>query len=169
MELALVVAMADNGIIGAEGGLPWRLPSDLKRFKATTMGKPIVMGRKTWESIGKPLPGRINIVISRDPDFRAVGADVVRSLDDAITLASVRARCLAGIQEVCVIGGGQIYMEAMPLADRLYVTHVKARPNGDTSFPEIDATQWAPVRREEIERSAKDSADMQFTIYQRRN
>ncbi|MCB1455229.1 MAG: dihydrofolate reductase [Nitratireductor sp.] len=167
MEIALVVAVAENGVIGADGGLPWRLPSDLKRFKAVTMGKPVIMGRKTWQSIGKPLPGRANIVVTRDGGFQADGADVTTSLDDAITLATVRARCSAGLGEICIIGGGRIYAEAMELADRLHVTHVKAAPEGDTFFPEIDPAEWTAVSSEEIEAGERDSAAMRYVVYER--
>lgn len=167
MEIALVVAVGENGVIGADGGLPWRLPSDLKRFKAITMGKPIIMGRKTWQSIGKALPGRANIVVTRDGEFRAEGADVTSSLEDAITLAGVRARCSGGAGEICIIGGGKIYADAMALADRLYVTHVKAAPQGDTFFPAIDPDVWQVVSTEKIEASERDSAQMQFVVYER--
>ena len=167
MEIALVVAVGENGVIGADGGLPWRLPSDLKRFKSVTMGKPIIMGRKTWQSIGKALPGRANIVVTRDGEFRAEGADVTSSLEDAITLAGVRARCSGGAGEICIIGGGKIYADAMALADRLYVTHVKAAPQGDTFFPAIDPDVWQVVSTEKIEASERDSAQMQFVVYER--
>ncbi|MEZ5792007.1 MAG: dihydrofolate reductase [Nitratireductor sp.] len=167
MEIALVVAVGENGVIGADGGLPWRLPSDLKRFKSVTMGKPIIMGRKTWQSIGKALPGRANIVVTRDGEFRAEGADVTSSLEDAITLAGVRARCSGGAGEICIIGGGRIYADAMALADRLYVTHVKAAPQGDTFFPAIDPDVWQVVSTEKIEASERDSAQMQFVVYER--
>lgn len=136
MKLAIYVAIAENGVIGREGGLPWRLSTDLKRFKADTMGKPIVVGRKTWESFPRrPLPGRLNIVVTRDKQFRAEGAEVVGSLADAITLATARARCMVGADEICVVGGGEIYREALPMADRLHVTHVLAEIDGDTRFP----------------------------------
>ncbi len=110
MDVAVYVAIAENGVIGRDGGLPWRLSTDLKRFKADTMGKPIIMGRKTYEGIGRPLPGRLNIVVTRDKDWRAEGIEVVHSLDDAIQLAKARA---AGADEVCIIGGGQIYAQAL--------------------------------------------------------
>lgn len=164
--LSLVVAIAQNGVIGVDGGLPWRLSSDLKRFKRDTMGKPIIMGRKTFESIGRALPGRPNIVVSRNAAFRAAGADVVRNLDMAILLAETRARC-AGAREICVIGGGQLYREALPKADRLYVTHVMAEPEGDTFFPEISPSEWKPVHREEFPMGEKDSAETIYVVYER--
>ncbi|RWE32124.1 dihydrofolate reductase, partial [Mesorhizobium sp.] len=105
MDIAIYVAIAENGVIGREGGLPWRLSSDLKRFKSDTMGKPIIMGRKTYEGIGRPLPGRLNIVVTRDKTWRAEGIEVAHSLDEAVTLAKVRGRCMAGAEEICVVGG----------------------------------------------------------------
>lgn len=168
MELAILVAIAKNGVIGRDGGLPWRLSSDLKRFKADTMGKPIIMGRKTWASIGRPLPGRLNIVVTRDPGFRAEGAEVAGSLDEAITLATVRARCMAGANEICVIGGGEIYRQALPLADRLYITHVLAEVEGDTRFPPIDPDVWREVRAADVPPGEKDSHATRYTVYERR-
>jgi dihydrofolate reductase len=168
MDIAIYVAIAENGVIGREGGLPWRLSSDLKRFKADTMGKPIIMGRKTWEGIGRPLPGRLNIVVTRDPAFRADGAETVRSLDEAIVLARARGRCMAGADEICVIGGGEIYRQALPLADRLYVTHVLAEVEGDTRFPEIDSDVWQVVRVIDAAAGEKDSHPTRYTVYERR-
>jgi dihydrofolate reductase len=110
VKICIHVAIAQNGVIGRDNGLPWRLSSDMKRFKADTMGKPVVMGRKTWESFPKkPLPGRLNIIVTRDRTYKAEGAEIAHSLDDAIALARVRGRCMAGADEICVIGGGQIY------------------------------------------------------------
>lgn len=168
MELAILVAIAENGVIGRGGGLPWRLSSDLKRFKADTMGKPILMGRRTWESIGRPLPGRLNIVISRDTDFRAEGAEVVASLPEAISLAKARARSMEGADEICVIGGGEIYRQALPLADRLYVTHVLAKVEGDTHFPPIDSAIWREIRAMDVPQGEKDSHATRYTVYERR-
>lgn len=169
MSIALVAAVAENGVIGREGGLPWRLSTDMKRFKATTMGKPIVMGRKTWESFPKrPLPGRPNIVVTRNARFRADSADVVRSLDDALVLAGARARCTAGADEVCIIGGGEIYAQAIAMADRLYITHVLARPDGDTRFPPIDPAVWEAVASEDHPAGEKDTHPTRFVTYRRR-
>jgi len=168
MDIAIYVAIAENGVIGREGGLPWRLSSDLKRFKADTMGKPIIMGRKTWEGIGRPLPGRLNIVVTRDPAFRAEGAETMRSLDEAIVLARAQGRCMAGADEICVIGGGEIYRQALPLADRLYVTHVLAKVDGDTRFPEIDSDVWQAVRVIDTPAGEKDSHPTRYTVYERR-
>jgi dihydrofolate reductase len=169
MKIAIYVAIAENGVIGREGGLPWQLSTDLKRFKATTMGKPIVMGRKTWESFPrKPLPGRLNIVVTRDRDFRAEGAEVVHSLEDGLTLAKVRGRCMADADEICILGGGEIYRQALPLADRLYVTHVMAEVDGDTRFPPIDAATWEPVSTEDFPAGDKDTHATRYTVYERR-
>ena len=168
MDIAIYVAVAENGVIGREGGLPWRLSSDLKRFKAGTMGKPVVMGRKTWEGLGRPLPGRLNIVVTRDQKFRAEGADVVNSIGDAVRLASVRARCMEGADEICVIGGGEIYRQAIELADRLHVTHVLGSVEGDTRFPPIDPETWKPVRSEEFAAGEKDSHATRYVVYERR-
>jgi dihydrofolate reductase len=131
--ISLVYAQSRNGIIGADGGLPWRLPSDLKRFKETTLGKPIIMGRKTWEGLPrKPLPGRVNIVVTRQSSFAAEGAVVVGSVADALARAGEAS-------EVCVIGGGEIYRMFLPLADRIYLTLVDADVEGDTRGPDLVA------------------------------
>jgi dihydrofolate reductase len=169
MQVALVAAVAENGVIGRDNGLPWRLSTDMKRFKATTMGKPIIVGRKTWESFPKrPLPGRLNIVITRDQRYRAQGAEVVASVADAVRLARARARCTPEIDEVCVIGGGEIYRQALSLADRLYITHVMASPDGDTHFPEIDPAMWTELSSESIPAGEKDSHPTRFVVYARR-
>lgn len=167
MRISLVVAMAQNGVIGRDGGLPWKLSSDLKRFKAETMGKPVVMGRKTWESIGKPLPGRLNIIVTRDRAYRAEGAEVAGSLADALTLARVRGRCMTGVDEVCVIGGGDIYAQALPVADRLSVTHVLADVEGDTRFPAIDPAIWRAGEAVDLPAGEKDSHATRHVIYDR--
>jgi len=164
--IALVVAVAENGVIGMEGGMPWHLSSDLKRFKRDTMGKPIIMGRKTFESIGKALPGRLNIVISRS-DFEAADTVHAASIDAAIFIAEGWAK-ENGADEICVIGGGQIYASAIEQASKLYVTHVMAQPDGDTKFPEINEAEWEPVSREEVPRGEKDSADTLHVVYERR-
>ena len=169
MHVAIHVAIAENGVIGREGDLPWRLSSDLKRFKADTMGKPIVMGRRTWESFPKrPLPGRLNIVVTRDPSYRAEGAEVVHSLDHALTLARAKGRGVAGAEEICIVGGGQIYVQALPLADRLHVTHVKASVEGDTRFPPIDPAVWQVVSSVDVPAGEKDSHATRHVVYERR-
>jgi len=169
MIVAIYVAIAENGVIGREGGLPWRLSTDLKRFKAGTMGKPIIMGRKTWESFPKrPLPGRLNIVVTRDKTYRAEGGETVSSLEDAITLAKIRARCMADADELCVIGGGQIYAQALPLADRLHITQVLASVDGDTVFPPIDPAIWRVVSAEDVPAGEKDTHATRYAVYERR-
>jgi len=169
MIVAIYVAIAENGVIGREGGLPWRLSTDLKRFKAGTMGKPIIMGRKTWESFPKrPLPGRLNIVVTRDKTYRVEGGETVSSLEDAITLAKIRARCMADADELCVIGGGQIYAQALPLADRLHITQVLASVDGDTVFPPIDPAIWRVVSAEDVPAGEKDTHATRYAVYERR-
>ena len=145
--VAIIVAVARNGVIGRDNTLPWRLPADLKHFKATTLGKPIVMGRKTFESLGKPLPGRTNIVITRAANFTADGAVVVHSLDEALRVADEVAK-RDGAAEIMVIGGAQIYKEALPLTQVVYYTRVDLEVDGDAFFQEIDPTQWTCVERQ---------------------
>lgn len=168
MKVVIHVAVARNGVIGREGGLPWRLSSDLKRFKADTLGKPVIMGRKTFAGLGKPLPGRLNIVVTRDRAFRADGAEVAGSIEDAIALARVRARCMAGIDEICIIGGGEIYRQAMPLTDVLHVTHVLADVEGDTRFPDIDPAVWLETCSESLPAGERDSHATRHAVYERR-
>ncbi|MBZ9978594.1 dihydrofolate reductase [Mesorhizobium sp. BR-1-1-10] len=168
MHVAIYVAIAENGVIGRDGGLPWRLSTDLKRFKADTMGKPIIMGRKTYEGIGRPLPGRLNIVVTRDKAWRAEGVEVAHTLEAAIQLATVRGRRMTGVDEVCIIGGGEIYAQALPLAERLHVTHVLAAVDGDAHFPPIDPDVWQVVSSREIASGEKDSHATRYTVYERR-
>ena len=137
MMLTLVVAAAENDVIGRDGGLPWRLPADLAHFKSVTMGRPIVMGRRTWESIGRPLPGRENIVVTRNADYTAEGARVVGSLDEAIEHTRV-----TGAAELMVIGGAGLYAAALPQADRILLTRVHADVRGDTTMPPIRPEDW---------------------------
>ncbi|PRD45156.1 diacylglycerol kinase [Phyllobacterium phragmitis] len=164
--ISIVVAISENGIIGCDNGLPWRLSTDMKRFRAVTMSKPIIMGRKTWESIGRPLPGRANIVVTRDPDFAVDGIDVAGSVEDALALARGRAE-EAGADEICVIGGGDIYRQTLPLADRLYVTEVLGEVVGDTYFPAIDPADWRKVSAEEVPAGEKDSHATRYIVYER--
>lgn len=145
-RIALVVAVAENGVIGDRGALPWRIADDLKWFKAVTIGKPVVMGRKTYQSIGKALPGRRNIVVTRDSAFRADGVERASSLDDALRLALAAASDL-GADEIAVIGGADIYAQALPFADRIYLTRVAARPEGDTHLPALDPAAWRTTDR----------------------
>jgi dihydrofolate reductase len=166
-QIALIVAVADNGVIGARGTIPWRLKSDMQRFKAITMGKPIVMGRKTFASLKRALPGRTNIVVTRDANFRAAGAVVTNSFDAARAVATGDAlRRFA--TEIAVIGGAQIYAQWMDIADRLEITEVHARPDGDTYFAEIDASRWEEVARVRNPAGPDDSADSSYVTYRRR-
>jgi dihydrofolate reductase len=166
-ETVLLVAVAENGVIGSKGTIPWRVKSDVLRLKAMTMGKPVVMGRKTFQSLRRPLPGRTNIVVTRDPDFRAAGAVVTSSFADARAIATGDAlRRFA--TEVAVIGGAEIYAQWMDLADRLEVTEIHARPEGDTLFSAIDPAQWEEVARARHSAGGEDSADFSYVTYRRR-
>ena len=147
-RIALIVAMAENRVIGRAGDLPWRIPADLKHFKSVTMGKPIVMGRRTYESIGRPLPGRLNIVVTRDESRRWDGVETAKDFDAALTLARQRAE-EDGVSEVTVIGGAELYRAALPQADRIYLTRIHETVDGDTVFPDWDETAWREVSRED--------------------
>lgn len=144
LDITLVVARAKNGVIGRDGAMPWHLPADLKRFKAITVGKPVVMGRKTFESIGKPLPGRQNIVLTRDPGWRAEGVTVVPNLAEAIAAAGLDPRIRG---HVMIIGGAEIYALALPIATRIELTEIDAEPEGDTFLPAFDAARWQEISR----------------------
>ncbi|WP_373083787.1 dihydrofolate reductase [Zhongshania sp.] len=147
VTVSMIVAMANNRVIGVNNQLPWHLPADLKHFKATTMGKPIVMGRKTWESIGRPLPGRKNIVISRQPEYVAEGAEVVTCLAAGLALARDHAAA-EGLAEIVVIGGEAIYRSALNEAQKIYLTEVNISLDGDAWFPELAAAEWCETGRE---------------------
>ena len=142
MKISLIVAASANNVIGVGGGLPWRLPEDLRRFKAITMGKPMIMGRATYDSIGCALPGRTSIVLTRQADFVAEGCEVVDNVDAALAVAG-------DADEVMIIGGGEIYREFLPKADRIYLTRVQAEIAGDTRFPELDMNEWSVTSVEE--------------------
>jgi len=168
MEIVLIAAVAENGVIGADNAIPWRLKSDMQRFKAMTTGRPVVMGRKTFESFPRrPLPGRTNIVLTRDAAFRADGAVVTTSFDAALLVAHgdvLRRK----VDEIAVIGGAEIYAQLMAKADRLEITEVHIRPEGGTSFPPIDAALWQEVARERHPPGADDSAWFSYVTYRRR-
>jgi dihydrofolate reductase len=167
MEIVLIVAVADNGVIGAGGAIPWRLKSDMQRLKAMTMGKPVVMGRKTFVSLRRPLPGRTNIVLTRDGSFRAAGAVTTTSFTDARAIA--RADALRrSADEIAVIGGAEIYAQWIDLADRLEVTEVHARPEGDTYLAAIDTADWEEVARVRNSAGSDDSVDFSYVTYRRR-
>ncbi|MGY6627400.1 MAG: dihydrofolate reductase [Oceanicaulis sp.] len=164
--IALVVAVARNGVIGRDGDLPWRISSDLKRFKQVTLGKPVVMGRKTWDSLPrKPLPGRANIVISRSL-AEAPGALVRRDLDEALEAAEAAALA-DGATEICIIGGAQIYAAVLARASRIYLTEVDLAPEGDSRFPALDPAQWREVSAERVEPAEGDDAGFVARVLER--
>ncbi|MGQ7959827.1 dihydrofolate reductase [Pseudomonas sp. SP16.1] len=157
LPLCLIAALAENRVIGRDNQLPWHLPADLKHFKALTLGKPIIMGRKTWDSLGRPLPGRLNLVVSRQADLRLDGAEVLPTLDAAITRADQWAR-EQGVDELMLIGGAQLYEQGLALAERLYLTRVGLRPAGDAWFPEFNEAEWARETHEEHPATAQSPA-----------
>lgn len=159
--IALVYAVSQNGVIGKDGGLPWHVSSDLKHFKAVTMGKPVIMGRKTWDSLPrKPLPGRPNIVVTRHKDWTEEGALVAHDAQAAVKLAGAAP-------EVCVIGGAEIFKAFLPKASRIYLTRVLADVQGDTFMPEINENDWRAVERNTFAKGEKDSAAFETIIYER--
>mgnify|MGYP003384510690 CR=1 FL=1 len=164
--LSMIVATADNNIIGKDNTMPWHLPADLAYFKKMTLGKPIIMGRKTYESIGRPLPGRRNIVISRDESYVAEGIDTVTSVEHALALVDGSDGSQA-VKEIMVIGGGAIYKHCLPNADRLYVTHIKAKVDGDTQFPNYDNASWQKTSSELRSSDEKNAYDLNFCVYER--
>lgn len=159
-KLSLIVAVAKNGIIGTGGTMPWHITEDFRHFKEVTLGHSVIMGRKTYESIGRPLPRRRNIVITRNAELRIEGCEMATSLEGALTMCE-------GEEEVFVIGGGEIYRQAMPLADKLYITHVGVRAEGDTRFPDIDPAVWHEVRREEFARGSEFPHPFSFVDYEK--
>jgi dihydrofolate reductase len=158
--ISMVVAATENDVIGRDNGMPWHLPDDLKYFKARTMGKPMLMGRKTFESIGKPLPGRASVVLTRDPAWHAPGVVIVRSLDEALRWAQ-------DMPELCVIGGAEVFRLAMPLARRLFLTRIHTSIDGDTFFPKLDAQRWCEVERTEHPADARHAYAMSFLTLDR--
>lgn len=161
MRVSLIAAVSDNGVIGREGDLPWHIPEDLKFFKTTTMGKPIIMGRRTYDSIGKPLPGRRNIVVTRSAQWHAEGVDIVHSLEEAFEVART-----VGTAEAMVIGGAEIYKAALPHADRIYLTRVHVALEGDAFFPPVDMSDWTETGY--CPRSDADAAyDYEFVTLER--
>jgi dihydrofolate reductase len=161
MTISLVVAASKNNVIGRDGGLPWHLPDDLRHFKRITTGKPVIMGRKTFESIGRPLPDRRNLVMTRDPDFAAEGCEAVSTLTEAMDLVS-------GAGEVMIIGGGQVYRDFLPLADRIYLTRVLADVDGDTHFPQLDETVWQLVSSEHHNADEQHAYAFELLVFERR-
>jgi len=160
MRLSIIVAQGENRVIGRQGDLPWRLSADLRRFKRLTMGHHLVMGRRTWQSIGRPLPGRTTVVLSSQADFRPQGAAVARDLDEAIRLAT-------GDEEVFVVGGQQVYEAALHRADRLYLTTVHAEVEGDRYFPPLDPRHWKLISEERHPADGRNEFDYTFAVYDR--
>lgn len=163
MMISMIAAMAHDRVIGLDNQMPWHLPADLAHFKRVTLGKPVLMGRKTFESIGRPLPGRRNLVISRNPDYRADGVEVIDSVDAALAL-------LAGndVAELMVIGGGHLYGQLLPRADRLYLTRIDLAVEGDTRFPAFDEGDWSCIKRESHQPDEKNPHPYRFETWQRR-
>jgi len=167
LRVCLIVAVADNGVIGDTGAMPWKLPSDLKYFKAKTLHKPVLMGRKTFEAIGRPLPGRDNIVVTRSETFEHEGVFTASSIASGLELAK-RLATKRGADEIMVIGGGEIYAQTLSLADRIYKTEVHADVVGDTRFPELDPEHWHEVSRQPHKRQEGDSSSITFVVLERR-
>jgi dihydrofolate reductase len=166
-RLVAVVARAQNGVIGVANGLPWRLSSDLKRYKARTWGRPMIMGRRTWESIGRPLPGRESVVVTRRPDFEAPGAHVATSLDESVEIARRLAREM-GSNEIIVAGGEEIYRALLDQTDVIELTEVALDLPGDAHFPAIAPGEWEEIARETPPRGDRDEADFAFVTLRRR-
>ncbi|MFT5758869.1 MAG: dihydrofolate reductase [Alteromonadaceae bacterium] len=160
--LSMIVAAADDLVIGKNNKMPWHLPADLAYFKKTTLNKPIIMGRKTFESIGRPLPGRRNIVISRDSAYQADGIESATSVDAALALVE-------DVDEIMVIGGGAIYLHCLPMASRLYITHIKAKIDGDTKFPDFNQkNEWLQVSSDFVTANEKNAYPLDFCVYERK-
>jgi len=157
----MIVAVAQDGVIGLDGGIPWHISEDMRYFKKTTMGKPIIMGRKTWESMGRPLPGRQNIVVSTQQPLDTEGVTVVRDLDAALQAAD-------SVEEAMIIGGAGLYKQGLDVAQRVYLTEVHAQYDGDTHFPTIDPASWQEVSRGAPLERKPDDPDYSFVIYERR-
>ncbi len=166
MKRSMIVAMAENRVIGINNKLPWYLPNDLKYFKQVTLGKPIIMGRKTFESIGKPLPGRTNIVITRNTDWQAEGIKVAHTLGQAYDLAEAICE-IDGQDELMIIGGDQIYQSSLPEIDKIYLTQVHAVVEGDAWFPEVDWGQWKEIGREDYTAEGPNPYDYSFVVFER--
>ncbi|WP_375701996.1 dihydrofolate reductase [Bartonella sp. AA89HNZF] len=167
ISICLIAAVAENGVIGREGVMPWHLSTDLQRFKALTLGKPIIMGKKTWDSLGRPLPGRTNIVITRDCTFNAEGAVVAHSLSQACSLAT-NVASQNDVEEIFIIGGGEIFQQGLHMADKIFLTEVLASIEGDSFFPVFDKEKWTIVQTQDIPKGDKDSHPTRFVVYERK-
>jgi dihydrofolate reductase len=166
MRISLIVAAAENGTIGRNGDMPWRMSSDLKHFRALTLGKPVVMGRKTFQSIGKPLDGRDTIVVTRDANFNPAGVIVAVSINAALALAQAAAED-RNVDEIMIVGGGEIYRAILPRADRVYLTRIEASPEGDATFPALPPSEWREIDRRPMVQSLKDDFPAEFIVYDR--
>ncbi|ARN81412.1 dihydrofolate reductase [Methylocystis bryophila] len=166
-EVVAIVAVAKNGVIGAEGGLPWRISGDLKRFKALTMGKPLIMGRRTFEALPRPLLGRELVIVTRRPSLSAPGARFARSPDEALEIAREIARA-SGAKEICIGGGGEIYRALLEATDRVELTEIDLAPEGDAYLPPFDLARWRETARVAPERGPRDEADYAFVTLERR-
>ena len=162
MRISIIVALDEGLVIGNEGGMPWHLPADLKVFKAATMGKPVIMGRSTYESIGKALPGRTNIVITRNTDFEAAGCRVAYSIEEALDIAKAESA-----EEAMIIGGGALYQQTIEMTDRLYLTRIAAHLVGDTHFPVINSNDWQEVSRQQHAADGDNPFDLTFVVLDR--
>jgi dihydrofolate reductase len=167
IRIAMIAGVAQNGVIGSEQTIPWRIPSDMVFFKKTTLGKPIVMGRKQYETVGRPLPGRTNIVVTRQRGYQPDGVLVVHDIDAALEKAKEIAAA-DGVDEIMIIGGGELYAQLMDRADRLYITDIDLSPEGDVRFPAIAPEQWTVVDLPEVAPSPKDEASYRVKVYERR-
>lgn len=167
IPIAMIAAVAKNGVIGGDQTIPWHIPSDFAWFKRTTLGKPMIMGRKQFETVGKPLPGRTNIVVTRQDGYQPQGVVVVASLDAALDAARDIAE-RDGADEIVIIGGGDIYAQMMGRADRLYISHIDLAPQGDVEFPPIDPTIWEVVEQPEVTPNPRDEASYRINVYKRR-
>ncbi|SEQ00509.1 dihydrofolate reductase [Devosia sp. YR412] len=167
ITIAMIAGVAENGVIGSDQTIPWRVPSDMAFFKKTTLGKPIVMGRKQYETVGRPLPGRTNIVITRQQGYQPEGVLVFHDIDTALQKAGEIATA-DGVDEIMIIGGGELYAQLMPQAERLYISHIDLSPEGDVRFPAIKPEDWAVVDLPEVTPSPKDEASYRVKVYVRR-
>jgi dihydrofolate reductase len=167
VRIAMIAGVAENGVIGSDQTIPWRVPSDMAFFKRMTMGKPIVMGRKQFETVGKPLPGRTNIVITRQRGYQPEGVLVFHDVETALEQARRIAQA-DGVDEIMIIGGGELYAQLMERADRLYITHIDLHPAGDVRFPAIAPEQWAVIDLPEVKPSPRDEASYRVKVYERR-
>lgn len=166
MKRVIVVAVAENGVIGKDGRVPWKMGSDMRHFRHLTMNHPVIMGRKTWQSLKQPLVGRDNIIVTSNPDFKAEGGHVVNSLEKAQEIAEEFAK-MRGVEQIMIIGGADIYRQTLPHAHLIHMTEIHAQPEGDTFFPAIAQSDWREIARERHEKGRKDDYDYSFVTLER--